>query len=75
MQYTVNFNGCQNNIQLKCFDLFLIFAKNKDFRYTLRVPTIYVLDQKKKGKNIYSCKPQFYYIKMGCKGVFMTQTC
>ena len=26
-------------------------------------------------KIVYPCKPQFYYIKVGCKGVFVTQTC
>ena len=26
-------------------------------------------------KNIYLCKPQFYYIKVDCKGVFVTRTC
>ena len=26
-------------------------------------------------KNVYSCKPQFNYIKVGCKGVFITRTC
>ena len=26
-------------------------------------------------KNVYPCKPQFYYIKVGCKGVFVTRTC
>ena len=26
-------------------------------------------------KNVYPCKPQFYYIKVGCKGVFITRTC
>ena len=26
-------------------------------------------------KNEYPCKPQFYYIKVGCKGVFVTRTC
>ena len=26
-------------------------------------------------KNEYPCKPQFYYIKVGCKGVFTTWTC
>ena len=26
-------------------------------------------------KNEYPCKPQFYNIKVGCKGVFVTQTC
>ena len=29
----------------------------------------------KKKKNLYPCKPQFYYIKVGCKGVFVTRTC
>ena len=26
-------------------------------------------------KNVYPCTPQFYYIKVGCKGVFITRTC
>ena len=26
-------------------------------------------------KIVYPCKPQFYYIKVGCKGVFVTWTC
>ena len=26
-------------------------------------------------KNVYPCKPQFYYIKVWCKGVFVTRTC
>ena len=26
-------------------------------------------------KNVYPCKPQFYYIKVGCNGVFVTRTC
>ena len=58
----------------KC-DIFLIFAQNIDRGYTLeppqwggfsRVPTIYVLKQKKKKKkkNIYLCKPQFSYTDM-----------
>ena len=33
-----------------------------------RVPTIYVLSRNKKN-NVYPCKPQFYYIKVGFKGV------
>ena len=35
---------------------------------------VYVLEQKIR-KNVYPCKPQFYYIKKGCKGVFVTRTC
>ena len=26
-------------------------------------------------KHLYPCKPQFYYIKVGCKGVYITRTC
>ena len=26
-------------------------------------------------KNVYPCTPQFSYTKVGCKGVFVTQTC
>ena len=26
-------------------------------------------------KNTYPCTPQFHYIKVGCKGVFITRTC
>ena len=33
-----------------------------------------VLEQKEEN-NVYPCKPQFYYIKVGCKGVFVTWTC
>ena len=27
------------------------------------------------GKNVYPCTTQFHYIKVGCKGVFITRTC
>ena len=26
-------------------------------------------------KNVYPCTTQFYYTKVGCKGVFVTRTC
>ena len=26
-------------------------------------------------KNVYPCTPQCHYIKVGCKGVFITRTC
>ena len=29
----------------------------------------------KNKKKVYPCKPQFYYIKVGCKGVFVTRSC
>ena len=32
-----------------------------------------MFESKDKKKNEYPCKPQFYYIKVGCKGVFITR--
>ena len=53
-------------------DIFHISAQNIDYGYSLeapqRGPTIYVLSRNKKN-NVYSCKPQFYYIKLGFQGV------
>ena len=51
----------------------------RDCGYTLEtplrgVPTIYVLKQKYE-KIVNPCTPQFHYIKVGCKGVFITRTC
>ena len=39
VQYTAIFHGCKNdNFQMKCFDVFLIFAQNIDCGYTLEPP-------------------------------------
>ena len=72
-QFNANSNGCRSdNFQLKFSFLFLIFAQNIDCGYTLeRVHSIYVSEQ----NNVYPCKPQFYYIKVGFKGVCITWTC
>ena len=56
------------NFQIKNFDIFHISAQNIDYG------TIYVLSRNKKN-NVYSCKPQFYYIKVGFKGVNIIQAC
>ena len=32
---------------------------------------VYVLEQKIRKQNVYPCKPQFNYMKVGCKGVFI----
>ena len=40
----------------------------------IRIPTIYVLSRNKKN-NVYSCKLQFYYIKVGFKGVRSIKAC
>ena len=84
MQYTAIFHGCKNdNFQMKFFDIFLIFAQNIDCGYSLELPQRGISNEypqsmfwsKNKKKNVYPCKPQFYYIKVECKGVFVTRTC
>ena len=82
MQYTAIFHGCKNvNFQMKNFNTFLTFAQNIDCGYTLEPPqrggsneypqSMFWSKNKKKK----TCKPQFYCIKVGCKGVFVTRTC
>ena len=55
-------------------------TKTRLFKYTenftpkienFQVPTIYVFSRNKKN-NVYPCKPQFYYIKVGFEGVKIT---
>ena len=77
-KYIVNFTAERTKIlQMKNCNVFLISAQNIDCGYSLEppqrggcneVPTIYVLGRNKKN-NVYPCKPQFYYIKVGFKGV------
>ena len=83
MQYAAIFHGCKNdNFQMKKVDDFLIFAQNIDRGYTFNRLSEAVLTsthnlcfRAKIRKNVYPCKPQFYYIKVGCKGVYITRTC
>ena len=67
------------NFQIKNPDIFLISAQNihVDCGYSLEpprrggsneYPQSMVLSRNKKN-NVYPCKPQFYYIKVGFKGV------
>ena len=74
MQYTAIFHGCKNdNFQMKNCDIFLIFAQNINCEADLtRTQNLYFGAKVK--KNVYPCKPQFYYIKVGCKGVYITRT-
>ena len=61
----------------KKFWYFLISAQNTDWRYSLELPrwggsneypqSMFLSRNKK--NNVYPCKPQFYYIKVGFKGV------
>ena len=52
------------NFQINNSDIFHISAQNIDCGST----HIYVLSRNKKNK-VYPCNPQFYYIKVGFKGV------
>ena len=73
MQYTAIFHGCKNdNFQMNYFDIFLFLLK------ALIVGTRYnpqSMFKSKNKKNVYPCKPEVYYIKVGCKGVLITRTC
>ena len=63
--------------QIKKSDIFHISAQNIDCGYSLEpphqggsneYPQSMVLSRNNKN-NVYPCKPQFYYIKVGFKGV------
>ena len=75
------FHDCKNgNFQLKNCDIYSYFCskhrswvhvRTASLRRFLLVPTIHALEKK---KSVYPCSPQFYYIKVGCKDVFITRT-
>ena len=57
-------------------DIFHISAQNIDCEYSLEPPREAVLTSthnlfliRNKKNNVYPCKPQFYYVKVGFKGV------
>ena len=65
------------NFQIKNSDIFHISVQNIDCGYSLeppprggsnKYPQSMLLSRNKKN-NVYPCKPQFYYIKVGFKGV------
>ena len=60
------------NFQIKNSDIFHISAQNIDYGYlrggSNEYPQSMFLSKYKKN-NVYPCKPQFYYIKVGLKGV------
>ena len=75
MQYTAIFHGCKNDhFQMNVLNIFLIFAQNIDSEAVLTSTHNQCFGAKIR-KIVYLCKPQFYYIKVGCKGVFVTRTC
>ena len=71
------------NFQIKISDNFHISAQNIDCGYSLEPPRrggsneyqqSMFLNRNKKS-NVYPFKPQFYYTKVGFKGVEITQAC
>ena len=77
-KYTENFTTKKNEIfQTKNSDIFHISVQNIDCGYSLepphqgssnKYPQSMFLNRNQKN-NVYPCKPQFYYIKVGFKGV------
>ena len=76
-KYIENFTTKNENFQMKNSDIFLISAQNIDCRYSLEpphrggsneYPQSMFLSRNNKN-NVYPCKPQFYYIKVGFMGV------
>ena len=75
--YTENFTIKNWKFSAKNSDIFHISAQNIDCGYSLEPPrrggsneysqSMFLSRNKK--NNVYPCKPQFYYIKMGFKGV------
>ena len=65
------------NFQTKNFDIFHISAQNVDCGCLLELPQRGGSNEypqsmflgRNKTNNVYPCKPQFYYIKVGFKGV------
>ena len=65
------------NFQIKTLILFIFLLKNIDCGYSLEPPRRGGSDQyppsmflsRNKKNNVYPCKPQFYFIKVGFKGV------
>ena len=57
------------------FNIFHIFDQNIDCGYTVLTGTHYLCFRAKQENNEHPCQPQFYYINVGCKGVYNTRTC
>ena len=72
-----NLQPKKENIQIKNSDIFHIYAQNIYYGYSLEPPRRggsneypqSMFFSRNKKNNVYLCKPQFYYIKVGFKGV------
>ena len=74
MQYTAIFHGCKIvHFQMIFFlNIFLIFAQNIDCDLDEYPQSMFSSKNKKK---VCPRKPQFYYIKVRFKGLFVLRTC
>ena len=80
---TENFTTKNENFQIKNSDIFPISAQNIDCGYSLEPPrrggsneyqqSMFLIRNKK--NNVYPFKPQFYYIKVGFKGIKIIKVC
>ena len=77
LKYAENFTTKNENFQIKNSDIFHISAQNIDYMYPLEpprgggsneYPQSMFLSRNKK-INVCPCKTQFYYIKVGFKGI------
>ena len=84
MQYTAIFHGCKNvHFQMIFFYIFFLFllktlivgVRENHLSEAVLMSTHNLCFRAKIRKKVYPCKPQFYYIQTGCKGVFVTRTC
>ena len=69
MIYSNFFRSKIDNFQRKISDIFLIFAQNRGGSNEYPQSMFWSKDKKNR------CIPQFYYIKVGFKGVFIARTC
>ena len=76
-KYIENFTTKKAIFQIKKSDIFHISAQNIDCGYSLELPRWGSSNEypqsmflnRNNNNNVYPCKPQFYYIKVGFKGV------
>ena len=77
-KYTENFTTKNENFQINFFYIFHISVQNIDCGYLLELPNKYpqsMFLSRNKTNNVYPCKPQFYDIKVGFKGVKIIYAC
>ena len=64
MQYTAIFPGAEFFLHFSYFLSEAVLLSTTNLRFRAKIEF-----------NVYPCKPQFYYIKVGCKGVYIKRTC